>query len=451
MKIEVIMPQMGESVAEGTIIKWWKKPGDKVEKDETLFEISTDKVDTEIPSPDSGILVEILFGEGETIAINTVIAYIETEAEKADVKTAPAKPAAEAAAPIEVEKEKTPPAKAPPAPPLASPAREPELPAAPAAAAPVPPAAITEDGGKRSFLSPVVLRIASEEGISLDALNTIKGSGIGGRITKKDVLANLERLKAAPAAPPVPPPAVPAPAPAAPSVSYDEDGVRVVPMSNMRQKIAEHMVRSVQTSPHVTTAAEVDMTGIVKYRAKENKAFEEREGIKLTYTAFIVRAIVKAIEEFPEFNASIDDINVIYKKHINMGVAVALEKGLIVPVIKHAEEMNIVGLARTLSDLGTRARNKKLMPEDVQGATISLTNPGIYGTLFGTPIINQPNVAIIGVGAIKKRPVIVNDMIAVRDMMFITATYDHRLIDGAVAAQFMQRITHYLEDVETLI
>ncbi|MFC1492813.1 dihydrolipoamide acetyltransferase family protein [candidate division KSB1 bacterium] len=427
MKIEIIMPQMGESIAEGTIIKWWKQPGDMVEKDEILFEISTDKVDTEIPSSADGILTEIVIPEGETVSIGTVLGYIETETDKAEVKTQLP----------DAKKEKIDePAKDSPA--KGKKQREleesEEIPSA--------------YEGKKRFYSPVVVKIAGENDISLSQLETIQGSGVGGRITKKDIIENIERLK----------PADTAAAPvekdmetADQGIDYDEKGQKVVPMDNMRLKIAEHMVHSVKTSPHVSVVSEVDMTGIVKYKDKKEAAFIKKEGFSLNITAFIAKALVMAIQDFPILNSSLDGKNIIFKKNINLGIAVAIEKGLLVPVVRNSEEKNLVGLARSIYDLSTRSRTKKLLPEEVMHSTISITNFGVFGNLFGAPIINQPNAAILGVGAVKKRPVVINDAIAIRDMMYLSLSFDHRVIDGATGGQFLERIVKYLEDVDTLV
>ncbi len=422
MKIEIIMPQMGESIAEGTIIKWWKQPGDAVEKDEILFEISTDKVDTEIPSPADGTFTEIVIPEGETVSIGTVLGYIETETDQAVVKED---------VPVgrsgEVEENSTESNR------LMKTAGETGI----------------ERSGRKRFFSPVVMKIASENNISLSQLESIQGTGVGGRLTKKDLLANLESLKSG----------------ASPDLEtekveeYDSSGsmdfgnkdYTVVPMDNMRVKIAEHMVQSVRTSPHVSVVSEVDMTDVILYKAKKEEPFRKKEGFSLNITAFIARALVKAIGDFPILNSSLDDNNIIYKKNINLGIAVALENGLIVPVIKNSEEKTIVGLARSVFDLSTRARSKKLLPEEVVDSTISITNFGVFGNLFGAPIINQPNVAILGVGAVKKKPVVINNAIAIRDMMYLCLSFDHRVIDGATGGQFLESIVKYLEDVETLV
>ncbi|QUW00597.1 2-oxoglutarate dehydrogenase, E2 component, dihydrolipoamide succinyltransferase [Chloracidobacterium sp. MS 40/45] len=461
MRYEVVMPQMGESITEGTIIKWLKQVGDRVERDEPIFEISTDKVDAEIPAPQAGILAEILVGEHQTVPVNTVVAYIgdEVPASAPDAKPAPAETPA-AVSPVV------------------------SAPTSSAAAAPsngvtaatrideadVEDASETTDAfGVRS--SPLVRRMAREHGIDL---RQIRGTGIGGRITKHDVLAFLERRQTAastvvapPAAPVVTPaaPPAPAPAPATPSVmppaapalaapavaapppaTLPGDDVEIVPMTAMRRKIAERMVLSKHTSPHVTSVFEVDMTHIHRLREKNKRAFEAQHGAKLTFLPFIVKSIVDTLRAWPALNASIEGDNIIYRKHYHVGIAVALDWGLIVPVIRHAEEKNLIGLARSISDLANRARARQLKPDEVTGGTFTITNYGSFGSLIGTPIINQPQVAILGVGAVVKRPVVTeDDAIAIRHMSYLSLTFDHRLIDGAVADQFMSQLKRTLE------
>jgi len=415
MPTKVIMPQMGESIAEGTVTKWLKKVGMRVERDEPLFEISTDKVDAEIPSPAAGVLTQILVQENETVAVNAVVAMIDGEG-AAVAETAPA---AAAPAPTAV-----PAAAAPPAP----------VPPTPAAA-----------GKVRS--SPLVRRIAREHNVEL---TEIEGTGLGGRISKKDILAHLVQAAAAPRpAAPAPPVVAPATlaAPAVPPIVF-AGPTHVVPMTPMRKQIAEHMALSQKTSAHVSTVFEVEMTRIVDLMARQGDEFERRHGLKLTYTPFFVRAAVEVIKAFPILNASVEGANIIYKRDINIGVAVALETGLIVPVIKRADEKTFPDVARTVKDLAERARTKHLSVEDVQGGTFTITNPGVFGSLFGTPIINQPQVAILGVGTIEKRPVVRNDAIAIRSMVYLVLSFDHRLIDGAVADQFMGRLKALLEDWE---
>jgi 2-oxoglutarate dehydrogenase E2 component (dihydrolipoamide succinyltransferase) len=415
---------MGESIAEGTITKWMKKVGERIDRDEPLFEISTDKVDAEIPSPAAGILTQILVKENETVVINTVVAIIDGEG-----APVAAPKAAEASAP-------TPTAPTPaPATPVAA--------STPTAAA--PPAAEEQEGGEGEDVrtSPLVRRIAREHNVDL---SDVKGSGLGGRVSKKDILEYIDQRRAtAPSA--APQPAVSAPAVQAPAPSITFTGAtQIVPMTPMRQKIAEHMVMSKHTSAHVYTLVEVEMTRVVFARDQYKKEFEQRNGIKLTYTPFFVRACVEAIKELPIINSSLDGTNIIYKRDVNIGIAVALENGLIVPVIKRADEKNFLGVARSVQDLADRARSKRLSVEDVQGGTFTLTNPGSFGGLFGLPIINQPQVAILGVGAIEKRPVVRDDAIAIRHMVYLSVSYDHRVIDGAVAERFMGKIKDILQN-----
>ena len=429
MPTDIIMPQMGESIVEGTITKWLKKPGDKVQRDEPLFEISTDKVDAEIPAPASGVLQEIKVTEGTTVGVNTVVGTIAADGEAA-------KPAAQAKA-----------APATPAPP-----KEEKKPAAapPQQAAPAPAAHEEEEEEARS--SPLVRKIAREHGVSL---SQVSGTGLGGRITKQDIMQFIEKgsnvgtaafgrpaeRSEAPAAAPVaaPRPATPPP--------YPGD---VVPMSNMRKIIAKHMIESRRTSAHVHCMYEVDFTRIVNLRAKLKNGFEQRHGARLTFMPFFVRAAVMALQQWPIINANIDGDNIRYHRHINMGIAVALDWGLIVPVLKNAGDLNFLGLQRGITDLGERARTKKLKPEDVEGSTFTITNPGQFGAVFGLPIINQPNSAIMGVGGITKQPMVITDKdgtdsIAIRSVVHLTLGYDHRLIDGAVADQFMAQVKKNLE------
>lgn len=431
------MPQMGESIAEGTILKWLKKPGDKIERDETILEISTDKVDSEIPAPVSGVMAEILVEEGKTVNVGTPIARIETEASAA-VASGNGK-----AAPAPVPPKEEP-----------KPATQPVASAPAIVAAPVAVVAQEDD----RFYSPLVRAIAKEEKISNAELATIPGTGMGSRVTKNDVMAYLKQrtapkpaaIPAAPAMPAAPAvaakPAAPVAAP--PAVVYDQDRVEIVPMDNMRRRIAEHMVMSKQTSPHVYSVSTCDMTKIVQYRERVKNEFEKREGTKLTYTPFFIDATVRALKDFPMINASLDGGNIVFKKFINIGIAVALENGLIVPVIKSADALNMVGLARATNDIAHRARNKQLKPDEVQGGTFSITNMGSFGNLFGIPVINQPQVAILGIGAIKKTPVVVGDGIAIRDIVYLSLSYDHRIIDGAYGGQFLQRVVEYLEAFE---
>jgi 2-oxoglutarate dehydrogenase E2 component (dihydrolipoamide succinyltransferase) len=418
---------MGESIVEGTITKWMKKVGERVERDEPLFEISTDKVDAEIPSPAAGILTQILVKENETVAINTVVAVVDGEG------TAPTPKPAQAAAPT---------AEAPsPAPPA------PSEPIAPAAGAQSASEELEPGDVEEVRTSPLVRRIAREHNVDL---SEVKGSGLGGRVSKKDILDHIDQRHAsAPATPTsaasTAPTASPA-APPAPSPATFAGATQIVPMTPMRQKIAEHMVMSKHTSAHVYTLVEVEMTRVVSTRERFKQEFEQRNGIKLTFTPFFVRACVEAIKELPVINSSLDGTNIIYKRDVNIGIAVALENGLIVPVIKRADEKNFLGVARSVQDLADRARTKRLSVEDVQGGTFTITNPGSFGGLFGLPIINQPQVAILGVGAIEKRPVVRDDAIAIRHMVYLSVSYDHRVIDGAVAERFMGKIKSILEN-----
>jgi pyruvate dehydrogenase E2 component (dihydrolipoamide acetyltransferase) len=447
MPIDVVMPQMGESIAEGTVVKWLKKPGDKVERDEPLLEISTDKVDAEIPSPSSGTLTEIIAQEGQTVGVNTVVARIAADGEAAGA-SAPAPPPPQPAA-----------AAAKPEPP---PAPTPEPPAqidtqraeTRVDAPPVQATAATEqnedenvaslDERRRTKSSPLVRKIAQENNVDISKL---QGSGVSGRVTKNDILDFLQQPK--PAAPAQPTQQQPQPAPRPPAMTFASgENNRIEPLSVMRKKIAQHMVLSKQTSAHVTTVFEVDFTVIDKLRRQYKDAYAER-GTKLTFLPFIIQAVVAGLREFPIINASMDDASVIYHRDLNVGIAVALDWGLIVPIVKNADEKNILGLSKTINDLGERARTKKLSPDDVQGGTFTITNPGVYGGLFGTPIINQPQVAILGVGGVKKRPVVVEtkegDFIAIRSMCILSLTFDHRLIDGAVADQFMAKVKAFIE------
>ncbi|MBV9495906.1 MAG: 2-oxoglutarate dehydrogenase, E2 component, dihydrolipoamide succinyltransferase [Acidobacteria bacterium] len=456
MATDVVMPQMGESIAEGTVSRWIKKVGDHVDRDEPLLEISTDKVDAEIPSPVAGTLTEILVQEGATVPVNSVVARIAAEGEAA----APSAPAAPAPEP---EKAPEPQAAAPaPAP---TPAPQPEAKPAPAPE-PEPqqtPAANDDENvasleeRRRTKSSPLVRKIAQENDVDI---TQIQGSGVSGRVTKNDILEFLQQPKPAAAASAQPQqPAAPQqqqPAAqqqfqptAAPKPQFAPgENVRLEPLSVMRKRIAHHMVLSKQTSAHVTTVFEFDFTNIEKLRKRYKDEYGER-GVKLTYLPFIVQAVLAGLREFPVLNASMDENNVVYHRDLNIGIAVALEWGLIVPVVKNADEKNTLGLAKAINDLGERARTKKLSPDDVQGGTFTITNPGIYGGLFGTPIINQPQVAILGVGGVKKRPVVVEtkegDFIAIRSMCIMSLTFDHRLIDGAVADQFMARVKQILE------
>jgi 2-oxoglutarate dehydrogenase E2 component (dihydrolipoamide succinyltransferase) len=424
MPTNVIMPQMGESIAEGTITKWMKKVGEHVDRDEPLFEISTDKVDAEIPSPAAGTLTQILVKENETVAVNTVVAVVDGEG----AVTAP--PPEKAAAP---------------SPQASAPAPAPQAGGAPTSVTTA--AAGEQEGGEGEDVrtSPLVRRIAREHRVDL---SQVRGTGLGGRVSKKDILDFIDQHgSGAPAAPaqPATTPARPV-APAAPPPMVFTEATQIVPMTPMRQKIAEHMVTSLRTSAHVYTVVEVEMTRVVAERERFKDEFERRNGIKLTFTSFFVRACVRAIKEFPIINSSVEGTNIIYKRDVNIGLAVALENGLIVPVIKSADEKNFLGIARAVQDLADRARSKRLSVDDVQGGTFTITNPGSLGGLFGLPIINQPQVAILGVGTIEKRPVVRDDAIAIRHMVYLSISYDHRVIDGAMAERFMQRVRQILEN-----
>jgi pyruvate dehydrogenase E2 component (dihydrolipoamide acetyltransferase) len=427
MPTDVVMPQMGESIAEGTIVRWIKKVGDAVDRDEPLFEISTDKVDAEIPSPAAGVLAEIKVQEGETVPVNAVVALIG-EASEAIGREEPG-PVAE--------------------PHDGQPAQAPESePAAVEAAGAGPdgqPQPSPEDA-RRQKSSPAVRKIAREHQVDL---SHVRGTGIGGRVTREDILSYLESR---PAARPGPaPPAARQEAPGEPGTEMrgprPGERVEVAPLSVMRRKIAEHMVTSRRISAHVHSVFEVDFSRIAQIRAERRSEYE-RAGIRLTYLAFIAKAVVDALRATPIVNASLDGDNIIYKRDINLGIAVALDWGLIVPVIRNAGEKNVLGLARAINDLGDRARSKQLRPEEVQDGTFTITNPGVFGALFGMPIINQPQVAILGVGAIEKRPVVIGDAIGIRPMAYLTLGYDHRLIDGAVADQFMSLVKRTLEQFD---
>jgi pyruvate dehydrogenase E2 component (dihydrolipoamide acetyltransferase) len=428
MPTDIVMPQMGESIFEGTITKWLKKPGDKVQRDEPLFEISTDKVDAEIPAPASGILQDIKVVEGNTVQVNTVVGTIAGDGEAAAPSKSPAgapPPKAQAAAPA---------ARVP-----AEPQTAPQ------------PARDEDDDHARS--SPLVRKIAREHNVNLSQLS---GTGMGGRITKQDIMAFLERPDTAvPASAPAGARAATASAPAssprpAPTSAASIPG-DLVPMTQMRKIIAQRMIESRRTSAHVHCMFEVDITRIVQIRNTTKSAFEQRHGARLTFMPFFVRAVIIGLQQFPIVNASIEGENIRYHRHVNVGIAVALDWGLIVPVLKNADELNFLGLQRGISDLGERSRSKKLKPDEVEGSTFTVTNPGQFGAVFGLPIINQPNSAILGVGGITKVPLVVsdsdgNDSIAIRSVVHLTLGYDHRLIDGAVADQFMAFVKKTLEN-----
>ena len=420
MSTPVLMPQMGESIAEGTIVRWIKKVGDAVDRDEPLFEISTDKVDAEIPSPSAGVLIAIAVKEGETVPVNSVVATIGEAGSRPEATPSEAAPAAVPAA--------------------AGPAA-PATHTAPARAASVAAPAPAGDGrAQRS--SPLVRRIAKEHGIDI---GHVQGSGAGGRVTKHDILGFLDKGPAfAAAAAPAGASARPASPVHPPAPVARLEGDRVEPMSVMRKKIAEHMVLSKRTSAHVYSVFEIDYSRVDQIR-RARKADYERQGAKLTFTAFIAKALVDTLRRHPALNASIDGDTVIYRRDVNLGIAVALDNGLIVPVIRDAGGKSLLGLSRAIQDVADRARAKKLSPDEVHGGTFTLTNPGSYGAQFGLPIINQPQVAILGVGTIEKRPVVIDDMIGIRLKGYLAMGFDHRLVDGAAADQFLADLKHYLE------
>lgn len=434
---ELVMPKMGESIAEATIIKWSKNEGDAIAADETVLEIATDKVDSEVPSPKGGILKKLLFKEGDVVAVGAVIAIIAMEGSAA-APTAPA-PKAETTTEVKaavVEVEKT----------IAVAAQT-----------------ASNSGGAR-FYSPLVLNIAKEENISMSELETIPGTGNEGRVTKRDILAYVQNRSTAPAATPATTPATPvvevakpvAPAqPSTPAVHQAPKvtlmpGDEIVEMDRMRKLIADHMVMSKHVSPHVTSFVEADVTNMVKWRDKAKKVYEKREGEKITFTPMFVECVVKAIKDFPMINIAVDGQNIVKRKNINVGMAAALPSGnLIVPVIKNADNMNLVGLTKTVNDLANRARANKLSPDDIQGGTFTLTNVGGFGNVMGTPIINQPQVAIMATGSIKKKPAVMEtemgDVIAIRHMMFLSLSYDHRVVDGSLGGSFLKRVADYME------
>ncbi|MGH9748117.1 MAG: 2-oxoglutarate dehydrogenase, E2 component, dihydrolipoamide succinyltransferase [Candidatus Acidiferrales bacterium] len=452
---DVIMPQMGESIFEGTITKWLKKAGDKIERDEPLFEISTDKVDAEIPSPAAGVLTEIKVAEGQTVPINTIVAVIGAAGAST---AAPAPAPAKAEAPKQASPPDSPKAETIQVAPSqsAKSAAPAPAPRTPATGSPAPP---QRPNGEKIRSSPLVRRIARENNVDLAQ---IPGTGAGGRISKHDIRAAISGgtasgtaagAAAAPArAASAPPPAAGGAAASAvletavPREKMYFGHYEVQPMSVMRQRIAEHMVLSKRVSPHVYSVDEVNVSAIAALRSKMKDKFEQTTGTKLTFMPFFVRAAVEGLRAFPTVNSSVDGTNIVLHKECNIGIAVALDWGLIVPVIKNAEEKNFLGIARSLNDLAERARGKKLKPDEVAESTFSITNPGVFGGLFGLPVINQPNVAILGLGTIEKRPVVIDDAIAIRSMVYLTLSYDHRVVDGAVAHQFMGKIKHTLEN-----
>jgi len=409
MKFEMVMPKMGESITEGTILKWLKKEGDIVEKDEIILEISTDKVDSEIPTPVAGKISKLIVQEGDTVDVGLAIAIID--AENGSVSDA--------------KKDE---------PQQAVPEKETSMEEVSASQLSVPKKDLKPSSNR--FYSPVVMNIANENQIPFSELESIPGTGINGRVTKKDIIKYLDSGETA----------TPATTPAVTFKSSKD--VQVIEMDHIRKSIAKHMIQSVQTSAHVSLYTEVDMHNIAKIRNRNGETFKKREGFGLTYMAFIAEATVKALKEFPMLNASIESDKILVKHFINLGIAVAVDSGLIVPNIFNADERNLVGLARAVNDLAYRARTKKLKPDEIGGGTFSISNFGVYGTSLGFPIINQPQVGILGVGAIKKRPVVINDAIGIRPILYLSLTIDHRLIDGAMGAQFLQRIGEFLESYD---
>ena len=415
---DVVMPQMGESIAEGTIVRWIKKVGDRVDRDEPLFEISTDKVDAEIPSPAEGVLLEVRAKEGETVPVNSIVAVIGE---------------AGAAAPVSAPT----PAPVPAAPASAGPPAAAIVPVEPAAPS---GAGLSGDQLRRMKSSPLVRRIAGDHHIDI---SRISGTGLGGRVTKQDILTHIGKTPATgqAAAPAAPPAALHVPA------FKPGENVQIVPMSVMRRKIAEHMVFSKRTSAHVHSVFEVDYTRVAKIR-EAKKAEYERQGVRLTFMSFLMKAAVDALKAVPVVNSSVDGDTIVYKKEINLGIAVALDWGLIVPVIRRAGEKNVLDLSRAIQDLASRARAKQLKPDEVQGGTFTITNPGVFGAQFGMPIISQPQVAIMGVGHIEKRVAVVDDMIAIRTKGYLSLGYDHRIVDGAVADEYMSHVKNSLENFD---
>lgn len=453
MKFEMLMPQMGESIAEATVIRWHKNIGDSVKKDETILEISTDKVDSEIPSPESGILSEILALEGQTVAVKSIVAIIETD--KSQAATQPKK-ASIIETVAEKPKEIITPQSAPPPKATPAPQAQPEQTRFNST-----PTSSELGASNGRVYSPLVKNIAAQHGISLEELSQIPGSGTHGRLTKEDLLhyiehGNVEKPQTferpqTREQSPVESAAQPSvQVPAKIDTSSFGPGTKVEPFDAMRKAIAEHMVRSKHTSPHVYSVAEIDVTNIGKWRKREQNAFKEREGFGLSYTPFFLEAVIKALTEYPKINASIEGDNLVIKRDINLGCAVALGDdglgGLIVPNIKNAGSLNFAGIARGLNDIASRARSKKLKPDDVQGGTFTVTNVGVFGNIIGYPIISQPQLAILALGAIKKRPTVVDDAIAIRDICYLTLSYDHRAIDGAMAGHFLKYITEYLQN-----
>lgn len=464
MVVDLVMPKMGESIMEGTILKWHKKPGDKVERDETVLEISTDKVDTEVPSPESGVISEVMFNEGDVVQVGNAIAKINTNGE------AGASPAPTTEAKQEAKKEELK---------VETPKETPQQESKEVDTLVEEPESAKLSGTSDRFYSPLVMNIARKEGIGFAELESISGTGAGGRVSKKDILAYLENRKSGkttqptaqttqtqkPSTQPAQTSSQSAAKPQAQTqtkkelpkyeVDYNEEGLSVLEFDNIRQKMAEHMVASMAISPHVNAIAECDLSAVDKARKEMNKDFPEKEGFKMTYMPFIAEATVKALKDFPLINSIIDDtatpFKAIMRNKINLGMAVAMDNGgLIVPIIKNADGKNLVGLARDISDLGKRAKVKKLSLDEIQGGTFTISNYGVFGNIIGTMIINQPQVAILGVGAVKKRPAVLEteqgDFVVIKPMVYLSLSFDHRLIDGALGGQFLMRIVHYLEN-----
>ncbi|MCB9309764.1 MAG: 2-oxo acid dehydrogenase subunit E2 [Lewinellaceae bacterium] len=431
-KIELLMPKMGESIIEATILKWLKKPGDTVENDETILEVATDKVDSEIPSPTNGVISEILFNEGDVVPIGSVIAYIQSQ-NGAAVSASPA-----VASTIEIEN----------AIPFTQELKQPDI----QQKNDIP----ASSGDNSRFYSPLVRSIAQEENVTLDELDQIQGSGSGGRVNKKDILEFVKNRSQVPlSSPPQQKPSVQTnvTAPSQHIFSSTSGNTEIIEMDRMRKLIADHMVMSKQTSPHVTSFVEPDVTNLVKWREQNKGAFKQKYGENLTFTPLFIEAVVRAIKDFPLVNVSVDGQKIIVKKDINVGMAAALPSGnLIVPVVKNADMLSLAGLAKTVNDLALRARNNKLKPEDIQDGTFTLTNVGTFGNLMGTPIINQPQVAILATGVIVKKPAVLEteygDIIAIRQKMYLSMSYDHRVVDGALGGAFIKRVSDYLENFD---
>lgn len=439
-QVDLIMPKMGESIMEATILNWVKQVGDEVDVDETILEIATDKVDSEVPSPVKGVIKEILFKENDVVPVGTAIALIATEGDEVQPASTPSVADASSSENGKANSNGNAPVKQ---------AKKEEAPAqAPATAT----TAIPKSSGNK-FYSPLVRNIAQEEGISLAELEALNGTGMHGRVTKHDILGYVENRGTAPAATKSQPASTSTATPAAKPATSISGDVEIVEMDRMRKMIADHMVNSKRTSPHVTSFVEVDVTNMFNWRNKVKGEFQEKYGEKLTFTPLFMEAVAKALTDYPMVNVSLDDDKILVKKNLNLGMATALPSGnLIVPVIKNAEQLNLVGLARQVNDLAGRARQNKLKPDEIQGGTFTLTNVGTFGNLMGTPIINQPQVAIMATGAIKKKPAVVEtpygDLIAVRYLMFLSLSYDHRIVDGALGGSFLRKVGDYLEQFD---